>query len=286
MNKLDEKTVDELLDALYGESEVVEKSETSEEEVIEKADAETIKIAEKKRVAGDRMEVTKDKEELADEAMKKVKKTKKDEEGDGGRPKEVQDVPENDEDGQRAKGYDHVQMEQKKTPDISEKGTMVKSQESDDVVAISKEEYAAYAAFKKSQEAAKEEELKKAQEDKEQEKLQKAISAVTSGLREENAELRKSLEETQALIKSLASKPVQRKSVSNVQAIEKSFADVESAGEAPRSEPLSKSQVLDAAEELVKSKEFTVEDVIELENTGFILNPAKRQRLEEFVNKK
>jgi len=272
-----DKSLDALLDSLYAD-ETVAKSEETNEEVIEKGDAETIKIAEKKRNSGARMEVTEDKEELADEAIAKVKKTKKDKDGENGRTKQISDVPETDMDGSRAKGYDHVQMKNDKTPEISDKGTMVKSQN-----AISDEEYAEFQAFKKSQEAAKEEELKKAQESEEAERLEKAI--VASGLREENAELRKSLEETQSLVKSLANQPVQRKSVSNVQAIEKSFSEG-SAPKAPQSNTLSKSDVLDAAEELVKSKQLTVEDVIELENTGFIADPNKRRTLENYCSKK
>jgi hypothetical protein len=137
---------------------------------------------------------------------------------------------------------------------------------------ISKEDFE---ILKKAKTQKVEEELRKAK--KEQTTLIKsAIFDATSALRKENEQLRKSFQETQELIKSMARKPQPRKSVAGVQVLEKSFEGQEAA----QSNTFSKSEMLDVAEALVKSKQLSVEDVIELEDTGYIYNPASRAKLE------
>jgi hypothetical protein len=83
------------------------------------------------------------------------------------------------------------------------------------------------------------------------------------------------MDETSTLIKAVLKKPAPRKSVSSVGALEKS------AGEGIQEDrEFSKSEKLDAAEALVKSQEFTAEDVIELETTGTFLDSHKKVLLE------
>lgn len=215
--------------------------------------------------------------ETADEG-EQPKKAKSEKEGERGRPKEVSDVPQTDNDGNRAKGYDHIQQENKKTPEISPKGTMVKSE---DTVEISKEDYE---FLQKAKESQKEEELKKAREEQ-ADLIKSAVSEVMSGMRAENDELKKSLEEQANLIKSIANRPQRRKSVDNIQALEKAFESEEDAN-TPKQESFSKSEMMDVAEELVKAGQLTVEQAIELDDTGYIFDPNARKVLENALRKK
>lgn len=270
------KSIDELIDAYFVEPE--------EEESFEKADSSYI---------------AEDSEETADEAVGKAPKMQKDEARGAGRSRDIHDQPQVDNDGKREKAYDDgISNDQKEDePDESDqvaavdqtssKGRMsskpakpkmrpfMKS-ESGEEVEISEEEYAEFQAFKKSQEeAAKEEELKKARS--EQEDLIK--SAVNEALRkssEEIEELKKSLSESNALIKAMAKQPREPKSVTGISALQKS---VDPETEGPKS--FSKSEMLDAAEELAKSKSLPMEAVIELENTGYISNPEYRKLVEK-----
>lgn len=280
-----EKSMDSLIDEFFVDSAPEKKAEESSEESVEKgkntlAEGGYLYPAEKRTTQSSLMKEGSDAgpaKETADEG-EQPKKAKKDKEGDGGRPKDVQDVPDTDEDGKRAKGYDHIQQENKKTPDISPKGTMVKS--------LSEEEYAEYQALKKAkEEEEKEEALKKAREEQ-SDLIKSAVSEATSGLKSENEELRKSLQETQDLIKAMASKPQRRKSVDNIQAIEKSFGEgAEGEGE-KKPEHFSKSEMMDCAEELVKSGKLTVEQAIELDDTGYIFDNNARTVLESELRKK
>lgn len=225
--------------------------------------------------------------ETADEGQK-PKKGKKDQEyqadqgPDRGRPKDVQDVPDSDKDGSRAKGYDAVQKKQSKTPETSENGAMVKSE---DKVEVSKEDFEILQKAKAdSAKAIKDEELKKVEE-KQSDLIKSAVAAATEVSRTENQELRKSLQETQELVKAIASKPQRRKSVDNIQAMEKSFGDE---GQKPNSKEFSMDDMQDAAEELVKSKTpgFTLEHAIELDDSGSILDPTARKCLEKQLRKR
>jgi hypothetical protein len=93
--------------------------------------------------------------------------------------------------------------------------------------------------------------------------------------------MQKALNESQTMIKAMANRPVSSKSITNVAALEKSME----ASDEPKA--FSKSQVLDAAEEMFAKGALSADEVIELENTGFIFNPASRRALEAYVaNKK
>ena len=115
--------------------------------------------------------------------------------------------------------------------------------------------------------------------------IKSAVSEVMSGMRAENDELKKSLEEQANLIKSIANRPQRRKSVDNIQALEKAFESEEDAN-TPKQESFSKSEMMDVAEELVKAGQLTVEQAIELDDTGYIFDPNARKVLENALRKK
>lgn len=228
--------------------------------------------------------------ETADEAVRAAPKAEKDEARDAGRPKQIADVPQNDTDGARSGEYDSKITEkesdatakkkedsQVQVPEQMKKSDEVKT----DKVEMTAEEYAEYKELKKAKKAArKEEELRKSQ----QAQTDLIKSAVADALAAKNAEteaLRKSLDETNALVKSMANKPQKSKAVTQVQAVEK-FQKSEG------SNSLSKAEVLDVAEELVKSKnpDFTMEHAIELENTGYIYDQTARRMLETAVKRR
>lgn len=194
------------------------------------------------------------------EQAKKSKKDKEDKKD--GRPKQVSDVPDVDKDGNRAKGYDAIQYPQSQIPSVNAKGTAVKS----GTIEISKEDYDLLIKAKEEQ---KQENLKKAKEDQE--------VLVKAAVEEATGELKKDLKEALDLVKSLSKKPQNRKSISNIQAVEKGFGSNSSEG---KTEYFSKSEMLDAAEKLVKSGDFAADDVIELEMTGRMYDSEKRGRLE------
>lgn len=205
----------------------------------------------------------------------KVDKAKKEKEGENGRPKDVQDVPSDDEDGSRAKGYEHIQEKNEKTPDISAKGTMVKSEKFE----ITKEEYELLQKAKKAQE---EEVLKKAEE-RQSTLIKSAVIEATKAFRDENTQLKKSLEETQTLVKAMAKKPQPRKSISDIQSLEKSF---DGGQPGTQKTSYSKEEMMDVAEELVKSKKLTLEQAIELEDTGYLYDATARATLERELRKR
>jgi hypothetical protein len=252
------------------------------------------------------IDIAKDADKTADAAVAKAPKAQDDDKRGAGRPKQISDVPATDEDGKRAKNYDgditeregveDENAEAKKqaksvdqTTGSGDKGAkapkmrpFMKSENGEEVE-IDASEYEAFQAFKKSQaEAAEAEELKKAEdfkkaeEQKQQDLIKSAVSEAVSGLKDENDSLKKSLQETQELIKAMASVPQRSKSITGIEALEKSE---DPANKAPES--FSKSEMLDAAEELVKSGTIKADQVIELENTGTIFDPAARKAVEK-----
>lgn len=259
------KSIDSLLDQYFADEESVEKS----------------------------IDIAKDSEKTADEAVAKAPAMQKDEARNAGRSKDIHDQPQRDNDGQRSKDYDSAITENEDQEDEPEetdqspaidqasegKGRMKssglapkmkpfkKSEEIDD------EEWTAFQEFKKSQaKAEQEEELKKARQEQE-DLIKSAVEAATSKQQEEISDLKKSLEESNALIKAMASQPQKPKSVTNVSALEKSQEGVER-------DSFSKSEMLDAAEDLAKSKTIPADVVVELEMTGYVANPQYRQEIE------
>lgn len=229
----------------------------------------------------------------ADAVVKQAPKAQNDDSRGAGRPKQISDVPETDEDGKRAGEYDASISQDQKASDqpeasqvkmagqdkgaqTADKGPMMKS--------ISADEYAQFEAFKKAQTAkAEDEKLKKAQEENKN-LLKAVVKEATAQITKENEQLRKSLEETQSLVKAMAERPQRRKSIDGIQSLEKSQRDEDKQEQTT----FSKSEMLDAAEELVmkKSTSFRDEHLIELENTGYIFDPSARSALENFVKNK
>jgi len=278
MNKNEalEKAIDAKIDAFFAEETVeTTPAPAAAQETVEKSADVMSEIAGKPKQSS----LMKDGSDAgpgqtkADEV--KAAKPKDEKEGENGRPKEVSDVPNSDEDGSRAKGYEHIQSPNSKTPETSPKGTVVKS-----TVEISQEDFE---ILQKAKEAQKEEQLRKARQEQ-ADLIKSAVKEATKDIQTENAQLKKSLEETQALVKSMAKKPQAQKSISSVQALEKSF-DQGGNGQ-PVQKSFSKKEMLDVAEELVKSKQLTVEQAIELEDTGYIYDPSARQIFETAMRKR
>lgn len=233
----------------------------------------------------------------ADAVTKQAPKAQKDDARDAGRPKQISDVPDEDEDGKRAGKYDddiakkqaeEENEEGKKQADDNRSDQTMGRQEKDAMVGmpmqktISAQDYAEYETLKKAKEdKAKEEVLKKAKEEQ-RDLIKSVILEATASIRKENEELKKSLSKTEELVKAMAERPQRRKSIDGIQALEKS----QSEEQGPQN--FSKSEMLDVAEELVMKKSMTFRDdhLIELENTGFIYDRAAREALEAELKKR
>lgn len=136
------------------------------------------------------------------------------------------------------------------------------------------------------------EELKKARDEKEAaqkaEELKKAkaeqVDLIKSAVDAATADLRKELDEAKKLAKAVADKPRARKSIANIGVLEKGGFDESAKGGNPSY--FTKSQMLDAAVELVKTGKISENDAIEFEMTGSIQNPESRKEIENFLRKK
>lgn len=254
------------------------------------------------------IDIAKDAETKADEAANKAPKAQKDEARGAGRPKQISDIPQTDMDGRRDSEYDDSISDEKKedepeeakkqakTMDQTKEGGRAKASKAPEMkpfkksLEVSEEEYAEFEAFKKSKaeaeaKAAEEAELKKAEvAKKEQEDLIKsAVAAALEEHKKENAELRKSLSEQQELLKAVASQPMQPKSITSVQALEKSMDPAMEGEKEPES--LTKSEMLDVIEGLIKSKRLPEDALYEYDMTGGIYSAEHRKIVEETINK-
>lgn len=228
----------------------------------------------------------------ADDAVNKAPKAQKDEDRNAGRPKQISDVPQSDMDGKREGEYDSSIAAKQKEDEPSEtdqvktsdqtKGSQ-KTEKPPMMKSLTEEEYAEYQAFKKAQETKQKEEVLRKTRDEQKDLIKAVIKEATSTISKENEELRKSLAETQELVKAMAERPQRRKSIDGIQALEKSQRDEEK-----QESSFSKSEMLDAAEELVmkKSTDFRDDHLIELENTGFIFDATARAALEKHLKSK
>ena len=217
----------------------------------------------------------------ADSAVKAAPKAQSDDARGAGRPAQISDVPDKDEDGKREGEYDASIAEKAKASDQPEAGQVAAP--ASITKSISEAEYAEFMELRKAR-ASKEQEEALAKAREEQKTLIKsAIKEATSSISKENEELRKSLAETQELVKAMAERPQRRKSIDGVQAVEKSFSQ-----EPSGPEKMSKAELLDVAMELAlkKSSPFKDEHLIELENTGFVYDPSARGALETYVKNK
>lgn len=244
--------------------------------------------------AGENFEVANASKTTADAAIASAPKMQDDAARGAGRPKQISDVPENDEDGKRDGQYDgsiaanqgeieneEAKKQAKSIDQTTSAGRMggegPKMKDPRLSKSITDEEYAEFQAFKKAQKEAtdKAEELKKSEDLKKADDLRKAelanlikseIQSAIAPLQKENQDLKKSLTESETLIKAMAGQPQRSKSITGVDALEKS--NPESTGP----QEFTKSEKLDAAETLVKSGKLPVDAVIELENTGTVYN--------------
>lgn len=286
------------------------------EELIKSIDALLDEVFSDTVEKGSPLDLADDNKTTADAAVSKAPSMQKDEARGAGRPKQISDVPQNDTDGKRASAYDDAIAEDSgaKEPDeakkqskaidqVSSQGHMAagskapsqapfkKSEEASydrETIQVTPEEYELLKQLKKSQaeaaQKAKEaEELKKAESSKkEQEELVKsAVAAATSKLARENEELRKSFAETNALIKAMASQPQRSKSITGIDALEKSVAPEEKGAET-----FSKSEILDAAFELAKSGKIASTVVSEIEMTNRCSDSEARAKIEKYLEQK
>lgn len=236
------------------------------------------------------IDIAGDSKTKADEVVNKAPKGQDDASRGAGRPKEISDVPDTDEDGKRAGSYDSSIAGKQSEDDLDEADQVKEGDPKEQKTAASKvvplrksvelddAEYAEFQAFKKSQVEAQEQ-LQKAEQVKEQEQLIKsAVLEATESLQKANDDLHARFEAQEQLIKSIAKAPQRAKSVVGLEHLEKGSDPVSDGPQA-----FSKSEVLDAAEELVKGGTIPMEAVIEIENTGVVYNPEHKQAIEQHL---
>lgn len=256
--------------------------------------------------AGENFEVANAAKTTADAAISAAPKMQNDDSRGAGRPKQISDVPENDEDGKRDGQYDgsiasnqgeeenpEAKKQSKSIDQTTSAGRMGEGSKMKDPrlsKSITDEEYAEFLAFKKSQaeQATKAEELRKSEEIKKAEDLKKAefeslvksaVATALKPLQEENQELKKSVQKQEALVKAMAGQPQRPKSVTGIDSLEKS--EYEGVG----NKEFTRQDKLDAAERLVMKKSLPMEAVVELENTGTVYNKAWQQAIEAELQK-
>lgn len=254
------KSIDAMIDELFTEEENVEKS----------------------------IDIAKDAKTTADAAVNAAPKGQDDEKRGAGRPKQISDVPKVDEDGKRAGNYDADIKERDGKEDeneeakkqAKEKNQVKKSEEPVVEEILTKSEKEELEAFR-AEKQAKETELKKAEVKKEQEDLIKSVIDQTASRYEAKIEnLQKSLNEQVKLVKAVANAPQRAKSVTNINALEKSSNNEKAAANS-----FTKSEMLDVADKLFKSGKLRDTHVIELENNGFIYDENARKTLEDELKK-
>lgn len=247
--------------------------------------------------ASENFEVASASKTTADAAIASAPKMQNDDARGAGRPKAISDVPENDEDGKRDGKYDasiasaqaetepdETKKQIKAIDQVSSTGHMSEKPKMKDPrlsKAVSEEEYAEFEAFKKAK--SEQEDLRKSEEIKKADDLKKAelenlvkaqVAAALEPVKKENEILKKSLNESQTLIKAMAGQPQRAKSVTGIDALEKSMPE----GQAQTS--FSKAEMLDAAESLAMRKAIPMDAVIELSSTGTVYNAQYRQAIE------
>lgn len=263
MNEDLKKSVDALLDELFAE------------ETVEKSDAIHQIIGEPKQSKFEEQKA----ETLADQV--KPKESSEEDEKNGkkrGRPDDLSQMSMRSPDGESKGSYDASITSPSKEP--AHETTVAKSETSKEIEELKTQiEELKKAIDAKAKAEKDEEDLQKANQEK-ADLIKSAVEQATSGLKKENDELKKSMKETADLIKAMSKRPKPRQSISSVEVIEKSI------GDSTEPKHFSKSEMLDAAEELCKSNKLTVEDVIELEDTGNIFSAAKRQILENYIQSK
>lgn len=255
----------------------------------------------------DALNIAGDAKTTADAAIASAPKAQDDASRGAGRPKEISDVPANDQDGKRDGTYDatiaaaigeieneEAKKQSKSIDQGSSTGRLAEAPKMKDpraggqvMKSITEEEYAKFEAFQKAEaekeQTAKQEELKKSEDLKKaelQSLIKSAVEQAIEPVKKENQDLKKSLAESAALVKAMAGQPKQPKSITGIEALEKSQSDYAGPQE------FSKSEKLDAAERLVMRKALPADAAIELENTGTVYNPEYRRLIEAELNRK
>lgn len=254
-------------------------------------------------VKSDNLDVASAAKTTADAAIAAAPALQDDAARGAGRPKAISDVPKTDEDGSRAGNYDasiagnqseeeneEAKKQAKSIDQTTGAGRLAEAPKMKDPraggqimkksVEMTDEEFAAFESFRKSQadaaEAAKTEEIKKSEDLRKAELenlVKSAVASAVAPLQAENAELKKSLTESTTLVKAMAAQPQRAKSVTGVQALEKSERPEQ------RQTEFSKQEKLDAAERLVMKKSLPMDAVIELENTGTVYRKDWQQAI-------
>lgn len=284
----------------------MDKKTTQNDELNKSIDTLIDSIFSEKIEKGENFEVANASKTTADAAVNAAPTAQDDASRGAGRPKQISDVPKNDEDGKRDGTYDatiaqvvseieneEAKKQSKSIDQTTSTGRLGEGPKMKDpraggqiMKSISEEEYAEFESFKKAkadaEEKAKQDELKKAEDLKKAEfetLIKSAINQAIAPIKKENEDLKKSLNESQALVKAIASQPQRSKSVTGIESLEKS--NPESTGP----QEFSKAEKLDAAERLVIKKSIPMDAVIELENTGTVYNPEYRRLIEAELQK-
>lgn len=252
--------------------------------------------------AGENFEVANAAKTTADAAIAAAPKAQNDDARGAGRPKQISDVPENDEDGKRDGQYDAsiaAGQGEDENPEAKKQSRSIDQTTSAGRVGeapkmkdprLSKSDYEELEAFRKSKAdaEAKAEEIRKSEEIKKADDLKKAelenlvksaVASAIAPLKQENETLKKSLNQSNALVKAMAAQPQRSKSVTGIEALEKSLP--EGSGQ----QEFTKSEKLDAAERLVMRKALPMDAVVELENTGTVYNKEWQRAIEAELQK-
>lgn len=247
MNELLNKSIDELVDQLLSEDSLTKSA----------------------------LDIKNDSKTTADAAVNQAPSLQNDDARGAGRPKQISDVPNKDEDGKRDGQFDASIASAQAASDVSEASQVKEPAKMKKSVEITEAEFAEFQDFKKSQETQKIEALKKAEFDKTEALIKSVVEKVSSKYEAKVEKLEKSLSESNALIKSMAAQPVRAKSITGIEALEKSVDRTNA-----QQETFSKSEVLDAAEECMNKGLITLEQVIELENHGAVYDKSARIHIE------
>jgi len=230
------------------------------------------------------IETAKDAKATADEVLKDLPKCEDDSKRED-RPAQISEIPKVDMDGKRDGDYDQDITEKQKEEESKE----VKDQSN--AVVLNKSEKEELELLRKEK-MEREKEIKKAETERERDELIKAIvektttqtslkyDTIVNEMKKAIEDLKKTNEDQSKLIKSFAKIPSKPKSITSIEALEKS-ANVSS-----KSEFFSKSEIMDVAESLVKSKKLKAEHLIELENCGNIFDTEAKSILENELMKK
>lgn len=216
----------------------------------------------------------------ADAAVKEAPKAQKDEARNAGRPKQISDVPQEDQDGKREGKYDSDITENEDKEDEPEETKQVSAPSMKK--SVSEEEWAEFQAWKEAQ-AEEEQEVVKSEADETpnfEELIKSQVESLMKSKNEEIEELKKSLNETTELVKAMADTPMPQKSIDNIEYFEKG---------GKQEKTFSRQEMLDTAFDMALRKshpDFDDLHVTELENTGTISDPNARRALENELKRR